>query len=266
MPPQTKGIKDIFYETRVLMGREYTTRRFAEEVLSGTVEPVTLTAIEKGTRFPSEALVRRLAVVRKQDPEELLAILCRDRIVYAFGRELRRAMEGPRGVGGIEDADVAVLISRAIATLPEGDDWVRLNVWRQKYRALPRRPGQVPNVSDDLMRQVEKLLAERQLIEVRSGKVRRRGYHFVAKSRQEQQALALEFCALFSKGVLDKLLLAERKTGTYLRNHYFFVEPGRLPEFQQRLDKAVERLADEFKAKALPENRFLNVLITSTPL
>ena len=63
-----KGIKDLFYETRVLMGREYTVRRFAAEVLEGTVEPVTLAAIEKGSRFPTEALVRRLAAARKQEP------------------------------------------------------------------------------------------------------------------------------------------------------------------------------------------------------
>ncbi len=52
---ERKGIKDIFYETRVLMGRSYTLRRFAEEVLGGSVDPVMLGYIEKGTRFPNEA-------------------------------------------------------------------------------------------------------------------------------------------------------------------------------------------------------------------
>ncbi|RDJ94331.1 hypothetical protein B4Q13_15165 [Lacticaseibacillus rhamnosus] len=37
-----------------------------------------------------------------------------------------------------------------------------------------------------------------------------RGYHFVAQSVQERQSLALEFCALFTKGLLDKLALAKR--------------------------------------------------------
>ena len=50
--PSRKGIKDIFYETRVLMGRDYTLRRFATEVLGGSVDPVMLGYIEKGTRFP----------------------------------------------------------------------------------------------------------------------------------------------------------------------------------------------------------------------
>ena len=37
-----KGIKDIFYETRVLTGRDYTVKRFAKEVLAGSVDPVML--------------------------------------------------------------------------------------------------------------------------------------------------------------------------------------------------------------------------------
>ena len=98
-PPARKGIKDVFYETRVLMGRDYTLRRFANEVLGGSVDPVMLGYIEKGKRFPSEALVRRLAAVRKQDPHELLALLWRDRMLYAFGRELRRVLHAPRARG-----------------------------------------------------------------------------------------------------------------------------------------------------------------------
>ncbi len=39
----------MFYETRVLTGRDYTLRRFATEVLGGSVEPVMLGCIEKGT-------------------------------------------------------------------------------------------------------------------------------------------------------------------------------------------------------------------------
>src|ERR1041385_9222755 len=97
-PSARKGIRDVFYETRVLMGREFTLRRFATEVLGGSVDPVMLGYIEKGKRFPSEALVRRLAAIRKQDAHELLALLWRDRILYAFGRELRRVLHAPRGV------------------------------------------------------------------------------------------------------------------------------------------------------------------------
>jgi len=58
-----KGIKDLFYETRVLTGREYTVTKFAKEVLGGAVDPVMLGYIEKGKRFPNEALVRRLGGV-----------------------------------------------------------------------------------------------------------------------------------------------------------------------------------------------------------
>src|SRR5262249_42229470 len=106
-----KGIKDIFYETRVLMGRAYTLKRFAEEVLEGEVDPVMLGYIEKGTRFPNEALVRRVAALRQQDAAELFALLARDRMLHAFGRELQRVLQGSHALGAIGDVDLAVLIS-----------------------------------------------------------------------------------------------------------------------------------------------------------
>ena len=46
--PPLKGIKDVFYETRVLMGRGYPIRRFANEVLDSVIDPVMLGYIEKG--------------------------------------------------------------------------------------------------------------------------------------------------------------------------------------------------------------------------
>ncbi len=264
--PALKGIKDVFYETRVLMGRDYTVRRFAREVLGGSVDPVMLGYIEKGKRFPSEALVRRLAVLRKQDPHALLALLWRDRMLHAFGRELRRVLHAPRAVAGVEDADLAVLVSQAIAALPDDGSWISAARWRAQLRAAPRRRSQAPPVSSALARQVEDTLRTRALIEVRSGKVRRRGRHFVARDTAERQALALEFCALFAKGLLDKLALADIDTGTYLRNHYLNIDPARLPAFQKKLDAAVRVLAQEFASDASAQTRFLNVLVTSTTL
>jgi hypothetical protein len=263
-PSPRKGIKDAFYETRVLMGREYTVRRFAAEVLGGSVDPVMLGYIEKGKRFPSEALVRRLAAIRKQDAHELLALLWRDRILHAFGRELRKVLQAPRAVAEVEDADLAVLVSQAIAALPDDGGWVALRGWRAHFRRVPRRRSGVPAPTEALAERVEETLRGRGLIEVRAGKVRRRGRHFVATDKEERQALALEFCALFAKGLLDKLALSERDTGTYLRNHYLHIEAGRLAEFQKRLDAALRRLAEEFAAEASPQTRFLNVLVTST--
>jgi hypothetical protein len=61
-----RSIKDVFYETLVLMGRDVTLRRFATEVLGGSVDPLMLGDIEKGKRFPNEALVQRLAALREQ--------------------------------------------------------------------------------------------------------------------------------------------------------------------------------------------------------
>lgn len=263
--PSQRSIKDVFYETRVLTGREYTVRRFATEVLGDSVDPVMLGYIEKGTRFPNEALVRRLAAIRKEDPQPLLALLWRDRVVYAFGKELRRALHAPRAVAGIEDADLAVLISQAIAALPDDGSWTPLRRWRAQFRTAPPRRARAIVVSETLAKQVEETLRQHELIEIHGAKVRRCGRHFVAKDTQERQALALEFCALFAKGLLDKLALPDTDTGTYLRNHYLNVDPKRLAEFQKRLDEAVRKLAEEFATEASSETRFLNVLVTSTP-
>jgi hypothetical protein len=264
-PPARSGIKDIFYETRVLMGRDYTLRRFASEVLGGSVEPVMLGCIEKGTRFPSEALVRRLAAIRKQDPHTLLAVLWRDRIIHAFGKELRRVLHAPRGAEGIEDADLAVLVSQAVAALPDEGAWMPLAEWRQRFQSIRHRRGKAVKVPETLVTQVEQALKQRELIELRAGRVRRRGYHFVAQSTEERRSLALEFCALFAKGLLDKLALSESETGTYLRNHYLYIDAARLAEFQERLDAALTALADEFAIDASSRSRFLNVLVTATP-
>ena len=263
--PARTGIKDIFYETRVLRGRDYTLRRFAAEVLGGSVEPVMLGCIEKGTRFPSEALVRRLAAIRKQDPHELLVVLWRDRIIYAFGKELRRVLHAPRGAEGIEDADQAVLVSQAIAALPDEGAWMAVAAWRQRFQSIRHRRGKTEKVAAAVVTQVEQALKQRELIELRAGRVRRRGYHFVAQSTQERQSLALEFCALFAKGLLDKLALSEAETGTYLRNHYLHIDSARIAEFEQRLDAALTTLADEFAIEASSRSRFLNVLVTATP-
>ncbi|MDG2304937.1 MAG: hypothetical protein P8R42_09810 [Candidatus Binatia bacterium] len=258
-----KGIKDVFYETRVLLGREYTLRRFVDEVLGKSVDPVMLGYIEKGKRFPSEALVRRLAVIRKEDAHELLAILWRDRMIHAFGRELKKVLQTPRAPTGVDDADLAVLLSQGIAALPDDGTWVAADGWRKTLKASPRRRPRA-KVPETLVKQVEKVLKERDLIETRSGKVRKKARHFIAEGQAEKQALALEFCALFAKSMLDKLALVDKDTHTYLRDHYFHIDEARLPEFQERLDQAVRELAEEFAGDA--DNPFLNVLISSTTI
>lgn len=264
-PVVPRGIKDVFYETRVLSGRQYTLRRFADELLGRSVDPVMLGYIEKGQRFPSEALVRRLAAIRKQDAHELLALLWRDRIIYAFGRELRRVLQAPRAVAGIEDAALAVLVSQAISALPDDGAWVSLATWRKAFRRVQGRRTAAGAVPDALAEQVEATLVERTLVERRGGKVRRRGRHFVPQNIAERRALALEFCALFAKGMIDKLALADVETGTYLRNHYLNIEAARLPEFQQRLEAAIRALVEEFAADPSEHTRFLNILVNSTP-
>jgi hypothetical protein len=256
-----RGIRDVFYETRVLAGRDYTLKRFAEDVLGGSLDPVMLGYIEKGKRFPSETLVRRLAAFRKQEPRELLAILWRDRMLHAFGKELRRVLHAPSALGHVDDIELAVLASQAIAALPDDGSAVTVARWRREVKASAK--GEVDAAA---LAQIEKLLAARELIAVERGKVRRLGRHFVAVETEERQALALEFCTLFAKGLLDKLALAEQPTGTYMRNHYLNIDRARLDEFQLRLDAEMRKLAEEYAADASEATSFLNVLVTSTVL
>ena len=256
-----KGIKDVFYETRVLTGREYTVKRFAKEVLEGAVDPVMLGYIEKGKRFPNEALVRRLAAVRREPAAPLLAVLYRDRMLHAFGRELRRALHDPAAVEGIADADLAVQVSRAIAALPDDGAWVPLRTWRARIAVAVRDKSNGRDVT-----RVMELLRERKLVEQEKGRVRRVARHFVATTLGERRTLAMEFSALFAKALLDKLSLPERAPATHLRNHYLHIDRARLPEFYRRLEAAARGLAEEFAADPGAGTEFLNVLLVATPV
>src|SRR2546428_2718633 len=239
-PFSLKGIKDIFYETRVLMGRAYTLKRFAEEVLDGEVDPVMLGYIEKGTRFPNEVLVRRVAALRQQDAAELFALLARDRMLYAFGRELQRVLQAPQALGAIGDAGLAVMISQAIAALPDDEHWIPVGEWRTKFRVLPRQRRTQAQASERLAQHVEALLLERGLIEIQGDQVRQRDRYFAAETPEQRQTLAMQYCVLFLKGLLDALLFSPAETGPYLGNQYLVIDPARLPHVQQRLAQAVE--------------------------
>jgi hypothetical protein len=263
--PALKGIKDVFYETRVAMGRDYTVRRFAEEVLGKTIDPVMLGYIEKGKRFPSEALVRRVAALRKQDAHELLAILWRDRTIYAFKRELDRMLAAPRTVAGIDDGELAVAVSQGIAGLPDDGSWVTLAEWREKISApVNKHRPRSTRASEALVRKVEETLKKRGLAEVKGSKVRKRARHYVATGAEERRALALEFFALFAKTMIDKLALVQQEPPTYLRNHFLHISPDRLVEFQDRLDELLRELAQEFAEDPSARTRFLNVLASTT--
>jgi hypothetical protein len=258
-----KGIKDIFYETRVLTGREFTVRRFAKEILGGSVDPVMLGYIEKGKRFPNEALVRRLAAVREEPAGPLLAVLYRDRMLHAFGRELRRALHDPAAVEGIADADLAMQVSRAIAALPDDGSWVPVRTWRARIGAAVRDKDGKREAD---VTQITALLRERNLVEQEDGRVRRVARHYVATTLPERRALAMEFAAIFAKALLDKLSLPETAEATFLRNHYLHIDRARLPEFYERLEAAARGLAQEFAADPGAGTEFLNVLLVATPV
>lgn len=244
------------------MGREYTLKKFAVEVLGSAVDPVMLSYIEKGKRFPSEGLVHQLAQIRREDPKELLALLWQDRILYAFGRELRRVLKGPKEAkDGIADADLAVLVSRAIAALPDDGGWLEAAVWRRNLRKAVKETGEKEPAG--VIQTVTDLLQRQGLIERQEKKVRRLGRHYLADNLEEKRSLALEFCGIFTKGLLDKLVRQEKKT--YLRNHYLQISEEKLPEFYAQLDENVRRLTEEF-ATEQDGGKFLNVLIASTLL
>jgi hypothetical protein len=263
-PPPTvapKAIKDYFYETRVLAGRDFTGKRFAKETLGGTVDPVMLGYIEKGKRLPNESLVRRLAAVRGEPPERLLAVLYRDRILHGFGRELHRALHDPTATAGVEDADLAVQVSRAIAALPDDGGWIDTRVWRghigRAVRGRVRRSDVEPVVA---------LLRKRKLIEVRGRRVRRVARHFVAQSPVERRSLAMEFATIFAKSILDKLAVPEQAPRSHVRNHYLHIPRDRLPEFFRRLENEVRALVEEYATDEGASADFLNVLITATTI
>lgn len=261
---RTRTIGDVFYETRVLQGRRWSLKRFASEALDGRIEPVMLSYIEKGERFPSEDLVRHLAAFRREEPQTLLALLWRDRVVYAVSRELDRAFQAPPVVGGVEDGALAVRIGRAIAALPDDGDWIDADRWRREIRRDGKRRRRTPTEEVALDRRVEETLKRHDLVEVRAGKVRRKGRHLQAEGIEERRAVARQFAELFAKGLLDRVALPDAPTGTYLRNHYLNVERARIDEFHAALDAALRALTERFAAAPSRDTAFMNVLTTAT--
>jgi hypothetical protein len=261
---KTRGIGAVFYETRVLQGRRWSLRRFATEALDGRIEPVMLSYIEKGERFPSEDLVRHLAAFRREDPQALLAALWRDRVLYAVTREIDRAFQAAPAVGDVEDGALAVRISRAVAALPDDGSWIAADRWRREFRRDGKRRRRTAGEEGALDRRVEETLKRHDLVEVRAGKVRRRGRHLQAEGLEERRAVARQFAGLFAKGLIDRVALPAADTGTYLRNHYLNVERARIAEFHQALDAALRTLTERFAATPSRDTEFMNVLTTAT--
>ncbi|MDG2306421.1 MAG: hypothetical protein P8R42_17580 [Candidatus Binatia bacterium] len=262
-----RTIGDVFYETRVLKGRHYSLRRFADEVLGGRIEPVMLSYIEKGERFPNEDLVRHVAAARREDPQALLAVLWRDRVLYAIARELDRAFDAEPAVGEINNGELAVRLSRAVAALPDDEGWISQRNWRRDFRRERKKTKKKRPAAEEaaLDSEVEATLLDHGLIEIHAGKVRRRGRHHQAETRRERQAVAHQFAQLFAKGLLDRVALAEEDTGTYLRNHYLNIERNRIPEFHAALEDSLRELTERFAADPSEATEFMNVLATATP-
>jgi hypothetical protein len=260
-----RTIGEIFYETRVLHGRRWSLRRFAGEALEGRIEPVMLSYIEKGERFPSEDLVRQLAAFRREDPQQLLAVLWRDRIRYAIGRELARAFQAEPAVVEVEDGALAVRLSRAMAALPDDGGWIPYTRWRKEFRREGKRRPRSAADETALDARVEETLRRHALVEIRGGRVRRKGRHLQAEGAEERRAVALQYAGLFAKGLTDRVALPEIDTGTLLRNHYLNIERRRIGEFHAALDAALREVTERFAATPSRDTEFMNVLTTATP-
>lgn len=267
-PPRSPhlGICHVFYETRVLLGRDVTLQHFAREELGGEVEAVMLGYIEKGERLPSETLVRRLAEIREEDPKELLALLSRDRMLRALGKELRKFLAMPATVPGIEDAQLALQVSQAITALPDDRSWVPLDEWRAAIRDAAPSKGRRKKLAEARIDQIQAALAEQDLTEVKGKRIRRRGHHYEPQKTEERLALATEYSVLFLKGLIDRLAFPEEERGTYLRNHYLHITPDRIPAFQKDLDQALRGLAKKYGETRSKKTEFLNILTTATHL
>lgn len=259
-PQAPKDIKDVFYEARVLMGREYTLKRFAEEVLEGAVAPMMLSYIEKGQRFPSDALVRRVAEVTGKDPHDLLLLLWQDRMLHAFGRELQRVLKGGKPSREPDEGGLAHVVSRAVAALPDDGSWIPESTWRGAVRkAIRQAPATLPVGS---LQHVQTLVEHGGLVERRAGKVRRLARHYVPKTVDETRSLAHQYYRIFARSVLDKIV--KQGKSTYVRNHYFQIAEPRIEEFYRRLNETLGRLVAEFATED-PSDRVLDVLVTSSP-
>jgi len=263
--PGLKSIGELFYETRVLAGRRWSLARFAGEALEGRIEPVMLSYIEKGERFPSEDLVRHLAAIRREDPQQLLAVLWRDRILHAIGRELERAFQTEPAVASVEDGALAVRLSRAMAALPDDGSPISYRTWRREFRRDGKRRRRSATEEAALDDRVEETLKRHGLIEVTGDRVRRKARHLQAEGAEERRAVALQFAGLFAKGLIDRVALPSADTGTYLRNHYLNVERSRVAEFHTALDAALRELTERFAATPSRDTEFMNVLTTATP-
>lgn len=264
-PPRSAhlGICHVFYETRVLMGRDMTLQRFAREVLGGEIEAVMLGYIEKGERIPRESLVRRLAEVRQEPAEPLLALLARDRMLRAVGKELRKLLSAGESGPEVGGAALALHLSRAITVLPEDGGWTDRADWHGSLSGFDLADVGSPSSAQERIELLEKTLIDQGLVELDGDRVRCIGHHYQPEELEARISLASEYAVLFLKGLVDRLAFPE-KSGTYMRNHYMHIDPAKMPEFQADLDRALRELASRYGEDASGETEFLNILTTAT--
>ena len=158
------------------------------------------------------------------------------------------------------------VVSQAIAALPDDGSWIPARALAARSFAPAPRP-RAKKRGDQRSRSRRRwrtTLRERELIEMRGGKVRRRGRHFVAQSTEERQALGARVLRAVCQGPARQAGAARPRHRDVSAQPLLEHRPGALPEFHKRLDE-LARLAEEFAADAAATTRFLNVLVTATP-
>jgi len=235
-------------------------RRFAAEL---GVDHVLLSYIEKGQRFPSEGLVRTLAEIRREDARELLAVLCRDRIVRAFAREIRRALTGKDDDDASATKELrsstSAVLSRAIAALPDSGGPVPLARWRRSVRTALRAEGSKGSKAE--LEGTIALLQQKELVEIKGASVRKTAAHVHAAQPDERVDLAIEFAGIFAKSLTDEVIRPASET--YFQNHFLTLPAGQRKQFQRELDAAIRTVIEKFASED-ESGDFFQVLVAAT--
>jgi hypothetical protein len=158
-----------------------------------------------------------------------------------------------------------VLVSQAIAALPEDGSWIPVARWRKAFRATSRGRRAVARAAPPVVADVETALKQRQLVELRGGN----GAPPRPSLRRQERDRAPGHGTRVLRPVHQG---AARQAGARRGEHRHLSaqplplrRPEELPEIQRRLDEAVVKIADEFARGPGPQRKFLNMLITSTP-
>ena len=264
-PLRSKRIRDLFYETRTRLGKRCTLKVCAQEVFQGMVEAAMLGHIETGKRYPSQALVRRLAEIRKEDPKPLLALLFQERMVDAFGTELSRILqdddEGWSRVDASQELSAGIL-EHALTLLPDDGAWEDKKAWRDRISALASQELAGQDVTD-LVDEAVTLLNKEEIVEMKGKKVRLKNPQYVVTLPELRRRYAIRYCQVFSKALVERLFFHDDRA--FAANFHFQLLDERFNDFKKDLRAALKQVVDTYDGGESGTGVFRNVVVCSTP-